>query len=370
MDELLQRVAEIKGMPASLVERSAKARAEKTGTTLEAVLREWAGESTAHVPPSGGTAEERSDDAGGVSEPASRPATEPDTPAEVTIDSLVALAADAKRMPAKLILSSATARAEHSDSSLEEVLADWAGIEQVTGDRSQETEEEQVAGDRSQETEEEQVADVEVIEASSVVPPEPPEPPEEGDAAPLVRGGYPRWLAAAFVLIPLIAVIYILIAPNGPDCGSASQLLVDPVTGQAVDCDGSEYGVAAVDFFADGAALYTQCAACHAGDGTGGAGVAFIGGGLLSTFPGGSCDEQIEFIRLGTAGWPDPIYGATEKPVGGFGLMPTFGGTMTDEQLAAVALYERVEFGGQPLEEAELDCGLDEGEGSPEAAGS
>ena len=44
MDELLQRVAELKGMPASLVERSAQARAEKTGTTLEAVLQEWAGE--------------------------------------------------------------------------------------------------------------------------------------------------------------------------------------------------------------------------------------------------------------------------------------------------------------------------------------
>ena len=35
MDELLKKVAEIRGMPASLVERSAKARAEKTGATRE-----------------------------------------------------------------------------------------------------------------------------------------------------------------------------------------------------------------------------------------------------------------------------------------------------------------------------------------------
>ena len=287
----------------------------------------------------------------------------------LSMDELLEKVTEVKGMPASLAKRSAEARSKKTGESVEAVLAEWAGIEleQPSDVSPQPSEEEQPSDVSPQPSEEEPKAEVEVIEASSVVP---PEPPEEGDAAPLVRGGYPRWLAAAFVLIPLIAVIYILIAPNGPDCGSASQLLVDPVTGQAVDCDGSEYGVAAVDFFADGAALYPQCPACHAGDGTGGAGVAFIGGGLLSTFPGGSCDEQIDFIRLGTAGWPDPIYGATEKPVGGFGLMPSFGGTMTDEQLAAVALYERVEFGGQPLEEAELDCGLDEGEGSPEAAGS
>jgi hypothetical protein len=47
---------------------------------------------------------------------------------------------------------------------------------------------------------------------------------------------------------------------------------------------------------------------------------------------------------------------------------------MTEEQLASVALYERVAFGDQPLEEAEADCGLtDAGEGdeaTTEAAGS
>ena len=36
---------------------------------------------------------------------------------------------------------------------------------------------------------------------------------------------------------------------------------------------------------------------------------------------------------------------------------------LTPEQIAAVSLYERVQFGGQVLEEAELDCGLVEGEG-------
>ena len=43
--------------------------------------------------------------------------------------------------------------------------------------------------------------------------------------------------------------------------------------------------------------------------------------------------------------------------------MPGYDGVLTPEQIAAVSLYERVQFGGQPLEEAEVDCGLVEGEG-------
>jgi len=42
--------------------------------------------------------------------------------------------------------------------------------------------------------------------------------------------------------------------------------------------------------------------------------------------------------------------------------MPAFA-SMDDEQLASIALYERVQFGGQTLEEAEIDCGLVGGDG-------
>lgn len=469
MDELLQRVAEKRGMPASLVERSAKARAEKTGTTLEAVLLEWAGEepdageqtaadkkTTEDTPPTTGEAEktdEKKTDKGEKS-------------VEVTTDHLVQLAADAKRMPPKLILTSATARAEHSDSSLDEVLADWAGVDleelkkdASVGTESPETETSKVEAQPPTPSEEktetaapvvaaaaagtitmdellEKVSEtkgmpaslakrsaearakktgepveavlaewagvdpssistapaappaeatqdaerrtddvaapssdakVEVIEASAT---EPVDEDEGADTTPTTRSRYPGWLAAALVVIPLFGVGYILVVPDGPDCGDASQLLVDPQTGEAVNCDGSEYGTDSVDFLAEGAALYSGCVACHNADGSGGVGPAFTSGAILTTFPAGSCDDHIEWVDLGTSGWPDSTYGATGKTVGVAGLMPAFGGNMTEEQLAAVVLYERVEFGEQPLEEAEKDCGLVVIEDPVEAAGS
>ncbi len=40
--------------------------------------------------------------------------------------------------------------------------------------------------------------------------------------------------------------------------------------------------------------------------------------------------------------------------------MPPFGEALTEEELAAVVLYERVAFGEEELAEAESDCGLTE----------
>lgn len=486
MDELLQQVAELRGMPASLVERSAQARADKTGATVEEVLQEWAGESgegaTAQSADAAAEGEaidsatsaiEETQGTGKANDDAQLKDSDTPAPPEVTTDHLVRLAADAKRMPPKLILSSATARAEHSNSTLDVVLADWAGVDleelqqqavatthdtqPTTHDTASEPEPatdstpepdskpavaaaaavagaltmdelldkvaeakgmpaslaKRSAEARSKKTGEpveavlaewagvdpstiasaptedtsgaehtstpaggaedeslvtDAVSEVEVIEASTD---EPPDATDEDETTPQVRGRYPGWLAAAFILIPLIAVAYILVAPNGPECGTAGQLLVDPVTGETVNCDGTEYGVSSVDYFAQGEGLYSQCVACHSADGSGGAGPAFSGGAVLATFPAGSCNDHIEWIRVGTAGWPEETYGATGKPVGGAGLMPAFG-SMDDEQLASVALYERVQFGGEPLEEAEIECGLVDGEDAEavEAAGS
>ncbi|MBW2471711.1 MAG: cytochrome c [Deltaproteobacteria bacterium] len=479
MDDLLKRAAEKMGMPPALAERSAQARAEKEGISVEDVLREWAGESAPAEPVADAVADEpRAAPADEAPAPTDTPpASSATPPTEVTTDYLVDLAAASKRMPPKLVRSSAEARARNSKTDLDVVLATWAGVdlddlrrqvaegtapvpevgstaatpepapaaEQASPEPPAEPEPAEAAAPAAPEsaapaaaaaaismdellekvaeakgmpapiakrsaearakktgepleavlaewagidpatvgasaapapaapapaaaaepapgaaaTPAEQAPDVEVLEpaASSASAAEAGDAPE----ASMRERGYPAWLAAAFVIIPILAVTYILVAPNGPDCGVAGQLLVDEVTGLAVNCDGSEYGSTSVDFLAIGSGQYSGCLACHGANGEGGVGPAFSGGAVLVTFPTGSCNDHIEWIRLGTAGWPDDTYGATNKPVGGGGNMPAFG-NLTDEQLAAVALYERVQFGGQPLEEAELDCGLAEGE--------
>jgi hypothetical protein len=45
--------------------------------------------------------------------------------------------------------------------------------------------------------------------------------------------------------------------------------------------------------------------------------------------------------------------------------MPGFGATLEPEQIAEVALYERVQFGGEAVDVAEVDCGLVDEEGEP-----
>lgn len=177
----------------------------------------------------------------------------------------------------------------------------------------------------------------------------------------MAGGALPRWLATLFVLVPVFAIGYALFLPNGPNCGDAGSLAIDPVTGLAVNCDGSEFGAEFLDLFSLGAEIYDNagCTACHGPNGGGIATFpAFTGGALLATFPQDSCTAQVEWIGLGTTGWPDSTYGANETPVGSSGaVMPGFASSLSSQEMAAVALYERVAFGGQELEDALVDCG-------------
>ena len=297
MDELVQKIVDQFGYPAGMVIRSAEARAQAEGTSVEAVLAAWSG---GEAPPAAPAA---ADDA----PPAVVP-TEAPTPAPVA----------APERP----------------------------IVEVLGPADQETEE--VGGDE---------ADVEA---------------EEHDEDPATPSAVPRWLAASFVILPLIAIMYALFSPSGPSCGEGAVLAIDPVTGEAVNCDGSAYGVDQVDYSDIGRSVYVaNCAACH---GAGGAGSALFpaltGGAVLTVFPQGDCQTHVDWVALATLGWPDATYGATAKPVGGSGgVMPSFGETLTDTELRSVVLYERAAFGGQPAAEAAVDCGLLTPEGEATAAG-
>ncbi|MGD2052308.1 MAG: cytochrome c, partial [Acidimicrobiia bacterium] len=313
------------GVPADLLHRAAAARAATMGDSAEALVARWAGEAPA-VP--------------------AAPAAE--TPAaEAPV--VEAPAAEAEGLPEHLVRRTAAARAKREGRPLEEVLAEMG----LGG------------GDATP-----AAAAPEPPSAPAATPAEPvpppavpasPAPPPEDEQVASPFAGFPRWLVASFVLLPLIAIAYALVAPNGPDCGSAGKLGIDPVTGVAQSCDGSAFGSSSVDFFTAGMDVYTgaTCNVCHGDAGEGAVGPAFSGGAVLATFPAGSCADHIEWVRLGTDGWPDPTYGANALPVGGSGAkMPSFANQLSDEELRSVVLYERVAFGGEPLAQAETDCGL------------
>lgn len=401
-DYLVQLAAEAKRMPPKLVRSSAQARADNSNKSLDEVLATWAGhdladlhekaaagnapavaaaESSPSEPPSADPAPPPTPTA---DEPASAP--EPATPSApaaagvaLSMDELLEKVAEAKGMPAALAKRSAEARAKKTGEPVEAVLAEWAGVDPsqvATADAAPATaatapSEPAAPTETTDEPAAKEAAadDVEVIRAVDADTSD-ADDDDFDDVEPFRSRGYPAWLAAAFVLIPILAVTYILISPNGPDCGTAGQLRIDEATGLAVNCDGSEYGSNQVDFFAQGAAIFAQCTACHGADGGGGSGPAFAGGAVLATFPTGMCNDHIEWVSVGTAGWPEPTYGATDKPVGGVGLMPAFSPGLSEEQIASVALYERVQFGGEDLDVALEDCGLvvpEDGEMSEDA---
>ena len=261
--------------------------------------------------------------------------------------------------PADLVSRAAAARAEVEGISREAVAARWAGEEVPEGGAAPAAAPATVAASQ-EDAAISNGLDVEVLEA--VTPDEPDEPvsPSPVDE-PSPVGGLVRWLAIAAFIIPVIALTYAFIAPDGPACGAAGQLDIDPATGNAVGCDGNAYGAGAVNFFALGQDVYTaKCVACHAADGSGGVGPAFIGGSVVETFPANICVDHLEWITLGSSGWQSErgdTYGAADKPVLSFSGVPMPGfNALTADELSAVAIYERVAFGGEAIATAEASC--------------
>ncbi len=286
------------------------------------------------------------------------------------MDELASRIAEELGYPADLVIRAAAARAQATGTTTEGMLQQWAGGEAAApAPAAAQADAPAVETPASPAAEEPPAGpEVEVLEPiGEEVEPEPAEPvdlEEEPAAKTAVLAGFPSWLAAAFIVIPILALSYAALVPDGPDCGVSGQLALDPVTGEAENCDGSPYGVEVANFFAIGEELYTQrCASCHGGNGAGGAGPALAGGAVLATFPAGQCVGHADWVALGSEAWPEPTYGALAKPVGGFGAnMPGFGDILDEQDIAAVTLYERVFFGNQPLPESLNDCGLDEPE--------
>ena len=156
------------------------------------------------------------------------------------------------------------------------------------------------------------------VAAAAAVPAEaksePPKPVRPEVAAALRRKKIPVWALPVLLGLPLWAYV--------------SQATLEPPPA------GEESA------FALGEILYAKCAACHGASGGGGFGPPFAGVREVWT----DYRDHMAWVRLGSDGWPGDVYGDTSKPIG-TGGMPAFS-ALSDEELAAVVLYERSAFGG------------------------
>ena len=290
---------------------------------------------------------------------------------------LVNKVAEILNAPVDLVQRSAEARAAASGVSVDDVLSSWAGGESV-------------AASTPKEEAPVEEAPVEEAEPQEVVEEENPveEVPKEEirvEAAVIkqltktvsfanetmgikINSGnpLPKWLNFSFILFLLFILFGLISSSNTQECGERGMLNVDRKSQEAVNCDGSPYegrGVAAtntINYIALGQEVYAgaaACAGCHGGGGGGGVGPAFTGGALYTTFP--TCADHTKWIQLGSAGWQaevGPTYGAEDTvSIGG---MPGFQGKLTEDEIYAVVVFERVVFGGGNTEEVLSDCGL------------
>ena len=288
MSDLVNKVAELLNAPVDLVQRSAEARAAASGTTVDAVLSSWAGgESVASAAPAAEAPKE-------------------ETPVEEEIV---------------------------EETPVEEEVIEEAPVEEKI-----------LVGATS--------AVRKVSKQVSFVN-------ETMDIKTNAESKLPRWLNVSFIVIPVFILIGLISSSNTQECGERGILDIDRKSQQSVNCDGSPFegkGVAAtntINYVALGQQVYSggaACAGCHGAGGGGGVGPAFTGGALYTTFP--TCADHTKWIQLGSANWQSevgPTYGAEETvSIGG---MPGFQGKLTEDELYAVVVFERVVFGGGDTEE-------------------
>ena len=296
-------------------------------------------------------------------------------------------AAAAMGLPEALVQRSAAARAAETGQSVDEILAAWAGGEALpettpqAADEAPEPVAEETAGpvDEAPEAPVVEVPQVEPVAAAVATRAPVPDEVTAAEATRLPevvtvptagikeRTNFviPRWLTAVMLIVPLFALFALGGASTG-ECGEATELDTNVVTGQIVNCDGSEFtgsqvGGGGTDFLALGEDIYNgtavsgvNCAGCHGANGQGQAAFPALTG-ALTTF--GECTDHIEWVNLGSGGYTSQgTYGDTNKPVQGG--MPGFSGSLSPEQVAAVSAFERVRFAGEDADLSLADCGL------------
>jgi mono/diheme cytochrome c family protein len=136
------------------------------------------------------------------------------------------------------------------------------------------------------------------------------------------RKKIPIWAMPAVLALPLWAVLY-------------AGTLTDPPTNE-------------LTLLAEGAEVFAgNCSSCHGAGGGGGVGPALADGAVLETFP--DPVDHVKWVITGSEGAEGGVYGAPAKPsVGG---MPSFGGSLSFEEIVAVVLDEREAISGEEIED-------------------
>lgn len=121
----------------------------------------------------------------------------------------------------------------------------------------------------------------------------------------------------------------------------------------AVGCAPS---TATPDALRTGRSVYADnCSTCHGKRGQGGVGPNLSK--VLEVWP--SCTDHQTWIALGSDRWQlehGSTYGAFDAPI--TNVMPAHDERLTDDEIAAVAAFERVEYGGGDAAAELRSCGL------------
>jgi mono/diheme cytochrome c family protein len=157
--------------------------------------------------------------------------------------------------------------------------------------------------------------------------PEPPKPVPAYVQAAYRRRRIPFWAMPVLVALPLWGYVYVRTLSPAP-------VENDPLV--------------------LGEATYQQCSACHGGSGQGLGAPQLSDGKVLNTWP--DYRDHLMWVKLGEKNWPGDAYGAhnTSKAANG-GSMPSFGGTLSDQQIAQVVLYERRVLSGEKAPKPDKD---------------
>jgi mono/diheme cytochrome c family protein len=157
--------------------------------------------------------------------------------------------------------------------------------------------------------------------APAPAPPPPPKPDPPYIKAYKERKKIPFWAMPALIALPFWAFIY------ANTLETPKEKLAGPI--------------------AEGKAIFTSagCASCHGSSGEGGVGPSFQNGSVTKTWP--NYLDHILWVQTGSAAWPTPTYGATNKPTA-TGVMPSFKDALTPDEVVLVVRYEREVLAGSP----------------------